>query len=152
MTDAQSAHLKKRFLDRFRKVGNVSQAAKGLCGRRTVYDWKHDDPAFLSDFEDAEIDATESLEREARRRAIGFKAVKRTYRRDGTGELVLVAEEIEHRCSDVLLIFLLKSLKPEKYRERYDVNQHVDGKIWVIDVDGTRADGHDGSIGEGRDG
>jgi hypothetical protein len=133
VTDEQSGHLKKRFLERFRKEGNVSQAAKGLCGRTLVYEWKKNDPEFLAAYEVAELDATEVLEHEATRRATkGVKKTKGVYY-----EGRMIATETEINYSDTLLIFLLKARAPEKYRDRFDVNQHVDGKVLVIDVDGV---------------
>jgi hypothetical protein len=95
-TRAQTAQLKKAFLDQFAIYGNISTAAQRAgCERRTIYKWQEHDDEFASAFREAELQATEALEAEARTRAL--------------------------LGSDTLLIFLLKARAPEKYRDRYDV-------------------------------
>lgn len=129
MTDGQSGQLKRQFLERFRREGNVSHAAKGICDRQRVYDWKKDDPDFLAAYQQAEIDATEVLEHEATRRAVrGVKKVKGVYYQ---GEQIATETEIDY--SDTLLIFLLKARAPDKYRERLDLRHAgADGGDIVI--------------------
>lgn len=108
-------HPKKRaFLAEYSQCGNVSRAARaaGVC-RTTIYDWLERDEKFSMAMKLAEAEATEVLEEEARRRAVDGTA-KPVYQ---GGQLVGHVQEY----SDTLLIFLLKGLKPEKYRERYDV-------------------------------
>lgn len=87
---------KRLFLDAFRESGIISQAlmVAGISrGQlRTALD---KDPEFLEAFHDAKADAIDSLETEAVRRA-----------KDG---------------SDQLLMFLLKSHRPEVYRENHKV-------------------------------
>jgi hypothetical protein len=119
MTTGQSEHLKKAFLDLFRLTGNISQscAAAGISRRATVYEWQEHDDDFAAAFREADIEATETLETEARRRAVlGVHKYKPIYHE---GQLLEVVEEITY--SDTLLIFLLKARAPEKYRERVDV-------------------------------
>jgi hypothetical protein len=114
-TTAQNAHLKTRFLLAFAAHGNVSAAAKtARVARRTVYAWQEHDEHFLAAFREAELMAIDRLEREAHRRAV-------------TGVLEPVYQGGERvgtvrKFSDTLLIFLLKGFKPEKYREKIDVN------------------------------
>jgi hypothetical protein len=101
-THAQTARHKKVFLEHFRNCGNITAAAQATgCVRRAIYRWQEDDDAFVAEFRDAELQATDGLEAEAWRRAMGG--------------------------SDLLLIFLLKARAPEKYRERYDVNNNHSG-------------------------
>lgn len=117
-------HLKRAhqaaFLAAFATTGNVSAAAEAAQIDRTRhYAWMvEEDYATL--FAAAQVEATEALEREARRRAV-----------DGTtrfkfheGKPLIHPETgkpyVEHEYSDVLLIFLLKGAAPEKYRERTD--------------------------------
>ena len=84
---------KQRFLEAFSTDGTVTGSAKAAgIARCTVYDWRESDPVFAQAFEDAKEAGVESLEREARRRAMGR--------------------------SDVLLIFLLKAARPDVYAER----------------------------------
>ena len=88
------AHSKKRaFLAAFQITGNVKRSAQAAeVSRRTHYDWISNDPQYAIAFVDAKEDAIEHLEGVARDRAT--------------------------EGSDVLLIFLLKSLRPDVYRER----------------------------------
>lgn len=114
-TRLQAQHKKKAFLISFAKCGNISQSAKDAkIDRITVYDWKRDDPEFLAAYEHAEEDAADALEEEARRRAI--------------------------KGSDLLLIFMLKGAKPEKYRERgsYEHTGPNRGPIQVQRIDLTK--------------
>jgi hypothetical protein len=76
-------------------VGNVTAAAE-LAGltRTNHYLWGAASPTYAEAFRAAQEEAVERLEEEARRRAMAG--------------------------SDLLLIFLLKALRPEKYRERHE--------------------------------
>lgn len=81
-----------QFLAALRDTGRITVAAELIGhGRTALYDWKADDPDFAAAWEDAFTRAAESLEDEAVRRAMAG--------------------------SDLLLIFLLKGLKPDRYRE-----------------------------------
>jgi hypothetical protein len=100
-----------RFLRALTEGQTVSVAAK-LAGyvRRTVYDWKRDDPEFTSRWQDAVDEAVDRLEAEADRRGV-----------EGTLRPVFwKGVEVGHvrEFSDTLLIFRLKALRPDKYRER----------------------------------
>jgi hypothetical protein len=117
MTRSQVPFLKKQFLAAFRKCGNITAAAEkaGLADRRQHYRWLKSDARYAAAFAEAEEEAVDALELEARRRAqIGWD------------------EPVYHggkpvgsirRYSDSLLMFLLKAARPEKYRERHD-HQH----------------------------
>ncbi len=82
----------KRFLDRLTEIGIVTDAclAAGI-NRNTAYVRRRADTGFATAWDDAVETAIGGMEVEARRRAI-----------DG---------------SDVLLMFLLKALRPEMYRQ-----------------------------------
>jgi hypothetical protein len=114
VTRQQSGRLKKAFLEHFRVYGNVTAACTAISVERsTAYKWLERDPDFAAAYKDAEIQATEVLEGEARRRAVeGVVTITPNYYR---GELL--SEVIETKYSDTLLIFLLKARAPEKYRE-----------------------------------
>lgn len=102
------------FLDLFTKTGNVMLSAKGAgVGRRTVYEHRERDPEFAAAWKEAEQNAVEVLEAEARRRAMS--------------------------TSDVLLIFLLKAHAPEKYRDRLDLRLDLTREVERI----AKADGLD---------
>jgi hypothetical protein len=97
MTDLQAS-----FLDSFAESGNVRASAMTAgVGRRTVYDWREKDPEFAAAFDEAREDAIEVLEAELRVRAT-----------IGAGE---------RGPSDVLLMFLLKSLRPDRYRDNVKI-------------------------------
>jgi hypothetical protein len=124
MTRGQTVQLKKAFLEHFRVSGNVLRScqAAGVTRRAQVYEWQEHDDAFAVAFHQAEIEATEVLEDEARRRAAeGTRRLKF----DKDGKALMDPETgdyyIEREYSDTLLIFLLKARAPEKYRDRYDV-------------------------------
>ena len=78
--------------------------------RGTHYDWLKADKAA---FEAVQDQAAQALEDEAVRRA--YEGAERPVYQGG--KKVGVVQEY----SDTLLIFLLKGLRPAKYRERYDV-------------------------------
>jgi len=112
-TTAQSGHQKKRFLTAFATGGNVSAACRAArIGRSTVYKWQEIDDQFAAAYRDAEIQAVDALEAEARRRAVGY-AVTTV---DAAGD-----EHTVTRYSDTLLIFLLKGARPETYRDKLDL-------------------------------
>ena len=95
-------HPKKRaMLAALAKTGNISASARAAgISRCTHYDWLATDPAYRQAVAEAMEDAIDVLEAAARRRA-------------------LVG-------SDLLLIFLLKAARPERYRERYQVEHTRD--------------------------
>ena len=75
--------------------------------------------SYATAFEEAKIAATDALKAEAFRRATGFDEPV-IYQ----GKLALDTDGkplVIRKHSDVLLIFLLKGLDPETFRERYEV-------------------------------
>jgi hypothetical protein len=122
-TLAQSARLKEVFLAAFSVSGNVSAACRSAgISRNTAANWRKADPDFAAAYADAEIEAVEHLEAEARRRAV-----------DGVDEPVFGKDgEIgtRRRYSDTLLMFLLNGAAPEKYR-RGDTTVNIDNRTQV---------------------
>lgn len=111
-----TGQLKKSFLKAYQRIGRVDLAAKEIgISRALVYDWKSRDDKFSEKFSKSKDYIAGMLEDEAYRRACEGTA-KPVYQQ---GEKVGEIQEY----SDTLCIFLLKALKPEKYRERYDVRQ-----------------------------
>jgi transposase-like protein len=103
---------KRAFLEAFADTGNVSAAARAAdVGRRTHYDWLKKDKEYKAAYEAAVEDAADALELEARARAMGEQEPVF----DKKGELV------GHRkkASDLLMIFLLKGLRPDKYAQQH---------------------------------
>ncbi len=96
-----SAQLKQSFLKAYERYGTVTAAAKAVeLSRDTVYRWRREDSAFAEAFENAREAVADLLETECLRRA--------------------------YAGSDLLLIFLLKGLKPEKFRERQETRINAD--------------------------
>jgi hypothetical protein len=123
MASARTTRTPKKqaaFLDELALRGNVRDAcAVAGVPRRTAYDWRDADPAFAAAWDTALDEAADVMEREAHRRAV-----------DGTEEPVfgsmgqgLGSGEVGRitKYSDTLLIFLLKAARPEKYRERQQI-------------------------------
>lgn len=109
---ARRERWKDLFIESFRECGIISQALMYAgVDRKTLRTGLERDKDFLEEFHDAKADAIDSLETEAVRRA-----------KDG---------------SDQLLMFLLKSHRPEVYRENHkiEVSGHfeVDHKNALMD-------------------
>jgi hypothetical protein len=118
-TPRQVIRAKQAFLERFRTTGNITWTCKlvGIGTRATIYRWQEDDEAFAAAFRDAEIEATEHLEREAWRRAVEGSPYKRTSY--WKGEPVGTDEKTEY--SDQLLILLLRARAPDRYKDKVDL-------------------------------
>ncbi|MGB8273643.1 MAG: terminase, partial [Alphaproteobacteria bacterium] len=96
---------------------------RGKVGRRTFYDWRTKDKAFNQQVLDAMEAGTDVLEDEARRRAVdGVR--KPVYQ---GGKRVGYVQEY----SDVLLIFLLKARRPDKYRDRFEAKGDAGGGFTI---------------------
>lgn len=95
----------KAFLAAYAKTGNISDAARlAKCDRSNHYHWMAD-PDYAEKFQAAQDNAVEDLESVARRRA---KA-----------------------GSDLLLMFLLKSLRPATYRDNFkgEIKVHTPQRV-----------------------
>jgi len=116
-TFAVVRHKKKRaFLVAFAELGVITYACRAAqIPRATYYVWMERDERFVMLRNQAEAIAIEKMEAEAHRRAV-YGVDKPVFYQ---GARVATMKEY----SDVLLIFLLKGAKPEKYKERLDVNQ-----------------------------
>ena len=120
-------HPKKRaFLTAYAETGKKGLAAE-LAGidRSAIYQpgWR-DDPVFQEALARAEEMAADILEDEAFRRAVeGVEKPTGWYRGKPGGYV--------REYSDVLLIFQLKALRPEKYRERVEFK----GLLANLDMD-----------------
>ena len=106
---------KRGFLAAYARCRLLTAAAKlAKCDISSHYDWKRTDPAYVEAFERAQAMVADLHEEEATRRALGWDETH--YASDGTPYTV-------RKQSDTLLIFRLKALKPEVYRESYK-SQH----------------------------
>jgi hypothetical protein len=112
---------KRAFLDAFRLTANVSGASRAAgCERSTPYGWARDDPVFKAAMEEAEQEAADRLEAEAFRRAHdGYEEYVtsggKLVRDDDGGPL------LQRRYSDQLMLTLLKAHRPEKFKDRHQV-------------------------------
>jgi hypothetical protein len=103
--------------------GLVAHACKrARLERRTVYNWRKADIGFATQWDEVIDLCVEAAELECRRRAI-----------EGVDEPVYHKGELidtVRKFSDVLLIFFLKAHRPEKYRERIQIDVNaVDAEI-----------------------
>lgn len=73
--------------------------------RPTAYAWKDEDPAFAAAWEEARNQAVERLEESAYERA--------------------------SRGNDVLTIFLMKGMRPEKYRDTFKADINASGEFKI---------------------
>lgn len=141
------------FLAALAQTGVISAAAKAAgVDRVTAYRWREADPEFAEACESALEEAADAIELEARRRAVeGIEepvlhqgAPTYLYQLDETGHPVmdengkpkLLLDEQGRprvltikRYSDSLMALVLKGNKPDKYREKQDIN--LTGQIEV---------------------
>ncbi len=133
----------KAFLSALAQLGIVGYACTAAeIDRKTAYNFRNADETFAADWEQALEDSADLLEQEARRRA--EQGVQRLKFHNGAAIMVqalspegiplvndknepIMVPYIEHEYSDTLTIFLLKGIRPEKYRERADVRHS--GKV-----------------------
>ena len=136
-------HPKKRaFLVAFAKVGVIGKAAEIARIHRSMHHhWMKTDPDYPDLFHQAEEEAIEILEMEAKRRAVEGINDPIIYQGAISGSWVdkegrQVAKDTPgstlipltvKRYSDNLLMFILKAANPQKYRD----NVHIDGSITI---------------------
>lgn len=125
----ERAELQSLFLTSFAEMGTITHAAKATgIDRQTHYNWLESDPEYAERFKEADEQATDNLEREARRRAVAGVEEPVFYQGDIVGHI--------RKMSDTLLIFLLKGAKPEKYRERFEHTARggLSGPVTVYEI------------------
>jgi hypothetical protein len=117
-----TAASKSDFVSYLREEFTIAGACRRLgITRKSYLMWREKDPEFARDITLAQEDIIDDLEAEAKRRA--YDGVSRDiYFQDR-----VIGQRSEY--SNVLLMFLLKGLRPEKYRERQDINQQINGEI-----------------------
>ena len=125
------------FLNHLARMGNVTLAAEAAgVGRMTVYEHKAADKAFAAKWDEAMQDAADTLEAEARRRAvegvqkyITHKTELVTVPVDKDGKVVAPGDPtyvatvplVEKLYSDNLLLAMLRAKKPNEYRDNVNV-------------------------------
>jgi hypothetical protein len=121
-----------KFLENLRKHGNVTIAAKSIgSAHRTVYDWRADDPTFKEEWDDAMRQYSTVLEAEADRRAVEGTRRPVYYQ----GQVVGYVDEY----SDTLLMFRLKKLDPQGYKDRVEHSGDEDHPVVIRDPEARNA-------------
>jgi hypothetical protein len=111
----RTAANRRKFIEALAITANVSTACKlARVGRNSIYEWRKDDPSFRVEWDETVELGTGALEDEAVRRACEG-TLKPVYY--GGKKIGTVRE-----YSDSLLIFMLKARRPEKFRERFDID------------------------------
>ena len=111
-------HPKKRaFLAAYAACGQIGVAAQTAGIHRTSHFYWQEDPDYVAAFAEAHQMAISLHEDEASRRALGWDETR--YTDDGTSYTI-------HKYSDVMLIFRLKALAPEKYRDNAKPDDRTD--------------------------
>lgn len=133
-TNRTSQRARALFLEELERRGVVTDAARAAgVARRTAYEWRAADEVFAKEWDNALDVAIDAAETEAWRRGIEGvdEPVIGRVARDQDGVITYVK-----KYSDGLLTTILKANRPEKYRERTDV-QHS-GAIQVEFVNDWR--------------
>lgn len=117
---------KSRFLELLRKTGNVSVSSRAIgFGPSTMKRHRELDDQFNLDWQEAEDEAADALEAEARRRAHDGVLRERCI---GSGVNAKFVEELQY--SDTLLLALLKAERPDKFADRSKTElSNPDGKL-----------------------
>lgn len=102
------------FLKVFASLGVIGRSAeKAGIHRDSHLRWLGEDPDYAKRFEIAQKEAVESLETEMIRRGRDGYLEPVFYQGEECGEI--------RKFSDTLLIFALKGLAPDRYRERFEL-------------------------------
>jgi hypothetical protein len=120
----------KAFITAFANTGNVRAACAAVqIDRATAYRRRSRSTRFAEQWAAAKEEAADVLEAAAFQRAT--QGVDRpVYGRVGSGKEATTQQVgTVKEFSDLLLIFLLKGLRPEKYRERHEVRKVDDASV-----------------------
>jgi len=154
MCTLRTAKKKRAFLEALKGCGNVTLACK-LVGipRMTAYGQRTVDPGFAAEWDSAVVEYAEVvLEPEADRRAVEGTERPVFYKGDECGSV--------REFSDLLMIFRLKALKPDVYRERQSLEVsapgggpvQIDAKVELISrIAGLVARAGEGGVPGGPD-
>jgi hypothetical protein len=111
----------KAFLAAYALVGTVTGAASASKTRRTTHYLWVKQPEYARAFADAQEEAADRLEAEAITRATeGLRRYKFSRNGEPLKHPLTAEPYYEDVRSDILLIFLLKGLRPEKFGERLE--------------------------------
>lgn len=102
------------FLKAYARLGSIRKAAEAVeLHRDTHFAWMHRDPEYAAKFKGARAEYIERMEEEADRRAV--EGVQRPVFYQG----MICGYTTEY--SDALIMFRLRRLDPDAYRERQAV-------------------------------
>src|ERR1051326_3014907 len=112
----------RRFLRAYSSCGQVAEAARCAgINPDTQYHWLKSDAAYVRRFREAQPGVAQLIVDEATRRA--FDGIRTPVRYKGQPVIVDGKPLYKHQYSDTLLIFILKTLKPElKKRKRIKIS------------------------------
>ena len=119
LTKVTRQRARETFLAELARRGNVSAAAEiATMSRRWFYEEREGDPQFAAAWDEALETAIDAMELEARRRAVEGveKPIIGRVGKDQDGIITTVRE-----YSDSLMTLLLKAHRPDKYRERQQI-------------------------------
>lgn len=136
-----TATEKAKFINKLKLThGNVSRACKSVgISRNAAYEHKKTDENF-SKLWDETLDAVcDEMEAEAYRRAVKGTLKPVFYQGEEVGKI--------REFSDSLLQFILKGNRPEKFRERFDIDQNIKGHL-DISIDKQIDDLYGGDDGD----
>jgi hypothetical protein len=110
---------KRTFVDSLAQCGLIKYACQDAAiDRGSVVRWRNEDPEFMQAMEMAKLNYIEVMEEEADRRGrVGWK--EPIFDKQGNH----IGDKPKH--SDVLLIFRLKGLAPDKYADRKQIDSRV---------------------------
>jgi len=139
MTDMTG--VARAFIEALRNSGNVTEACRAAdVSRNWAYERRANNPAFAAQWEEALEIAIDSLEGEAWRRG-----------RDGTEEYITSKDGIvygadgrpvmQRKYSDTLMALLLKAHRPEKFKDRAQIDHNVGDLAALMDAARKRARG-----------
>lgn len=112
------------FLSVLSETANVSEACRqAKIYRQWAYEQREKDAEFSRLWDEAVEISTDALEAEARRRALEGVEKPVFYQGQECGRI--------REFSDTLMVVLLKAHRPEKYKDRQDVN-HSGGVVVEI--------------------
>ena len=117
---------KRAFLAAHSVTGNITKSAEAAdIDRQLHYYWLKNDTDYTAAFNDTKGQYQERLEAEADRRAV--EGVKEPiFDRNGKQVLDKNGKPMyRYKYSDILLIFRLKAMNPDKYAERRKIDQNV---------------------------
>lgn len=126
------------FLAAFAGYGSITLAARAAkCDRQAHYAWLKESAIYPAAFAEAEEQACANLEGEAYRRA--HRGVEKVVTYQGKPVFYNGKPLVEHQFSDTLMVFLLKGMRPKKYRDNSSVEMTGKDGDPLFDVASVRA-------------